>query len=112
MMTGNAPTPPEAMPLHQRRALLAAAYGHGQAIAQLAIIGQSDDALAAYVAQHPDISEVRVDTGSRLTFAEVVDWQITLDHGGRILGYSQSGYGPLMERLGIDFSGAPYRPGN
>lgn len=100
------------LPMPKRRALLAAAYGHGQAIAQLTVVGQSFDALAAYLADHPEISESTFESGARLTFAEVVQWDITVDEDGIVRGWSQTGYSPLMELLGINFAGHPYVAGH
>ncbi len=112
MNSGAASWRPDAMTLEEKRALLAAAYGHGQAITKLIVIGESDAALNAYVEKSPEIVQSSSEHGTRLTFAELVYWDITLDTDRVVRGYSQSGYHPLMECLGIDFSGAPYVEGD
>ncbi len=111
-MNAGMPHRPDAMPLEDRKAVLARAYGHGQAIHELAVIGASYAALGRYVAVSDDLAENANEHGKRLSFADVVTWDVTLDNDQTILGFSQSGYGPLMEQLGIDFSGAPYEAGN
>lgn len=111
-MNESLPCDPNGMALHKRRALLATAYAHGQAIVQLAAIGESIAALEAYVARQGDLALSSTPSGIRLTFDDCVWWDITIGESGRILGTSQSGYAPLMEKLGIDFSGASYVAGN
>lgn len=111
-MIGPLPDRPEAMPLEDRKALLARAFGHGQAITQLATIGESYAALERYVSASNNVSESDIGDGKRLTFTEVVHWDVTLDAEGTILGFSQSGYGKLMAKLGIDMAGEPYLEGD
>lgn len=111
-MNDSVPSNPAEMAQQERRAWLATAYSHGQAIIQLASIGGNIAALDAYIARQGDLTLRPTPSGIRLTFDDCVWWDITVGEGGMILGTSQSGYTPLMEKLGIDFSGAPYVAGN
>ncbi|MCR2835277.1 hypothetical protein [Parerythrobacter lacustris] len=111
-MNEGQPNDPNGMALHERRALLATAYAHGQAISQLALVGDNMAAIEAYVGRQQELTVSQAPAGILLTFDDCVWWEITVGAGGTILGTSQSGYTPLMEKLGIDFSGAPYVAGN
>lgn len=111
-MNEGTPNDLHGMSLDERRAWLATAYSHGQAIVQLTSIGDNIASLEAYVARQDDLALSPTSLGIRLTFDDCVWWDITVGEGGTILGTSQSGYTPLMEKLGIDFSGAPYVAGN
>lgn len=101
-----------AMPIEERRALLARAYDHGQTILELTVIGKSYSSLESYVGSCDDLEQSDTENGKKLTFADVVSWEITLDDELTILGYSQSGYGPLTKLLAVDFSGASFEAGN
>lgn len=107
-MSDDASAGTAAMPLEDRKVLLEAAFQHGETLQRLAVFGESYAKLSDYVAAHNDITETLTPHGCRLTFAKVVYWEVTVDEQGIVQGIFQSGYGPLMALLGIDFSGAPF----
>ena len=96
----------------EKLAYLERAAHHGKALRPLLAVGASLEPLEAYVAQQPDLAAERTGDGLRIRYGELVRWDVTLGEDDRIEGYGASGYGPLMEALGIDFSGRPYIAGN
>lgn len=88
---------------------LLTAAKHGEAINKMLKIGAPAAGLRDYVEQAKDLSLTETDENRIiLRFGDLVNWIITLDQNDAIQGYGFSGYGDLMEELGIDFAGAPY----
>jgi hypothetical protein len=96
----------------EKLAYLERAAHHGEALRSLLAVGGSVEPVYAYVAAHPVLSCERAGADLAIRYGELVRWDVTLGEGDRIEGYGASGYGPLMEALGIDFSGRPYTAGN
>ena len=96
----------------EKLAYLERAARHGEALRLLLAVGASVEPVRVYVAEHPDLAAERAGGGLAIRYGELVRWNVTLGEGDRIEGYGASGYGPLMEALGIDFSGRPYVAGN
>jgi hypothetical protein len=101
--------------LDERKRVLDRAFALGKSITGQAAIGRTYPSLDHYVHMQPDLAEERTPHGVRIKYLHAVydgavSWDITLDGSGVILGHSQSGYGPLMELMGIDGSGQPLRP--
>jgi len=96
----------------EKLAFLERAARHGEALRPLFAIGAAPEPIHAYLAANPDLAVERSASGLAIRYGTLVRWDVTLDQGDRIEGYGASGYGPLMEALGIDFSGRPYIAGN
>lgn len=91
-------------------AYLLAAAKHGKAINKMLKVGVSAAGLRDYVEQAKELSLTETDENRIiLRFGDLVNWVVTLDQNDAIQGYGFSGYGDLMEELGIDFAGAPYQ---
>jgi hypothetical protein len=96
----------------EKLAYLERAARHGEALRSLLDVGATVEPVEAYVAEQPDLAAERAGGGLAIRYGEQVRWDVTLGEGDRIEGYSASGYRPLMEALGIDFSGRPYFAGD
>lgn len=92
-------------------AYLQRGYALGQSLRPLLAAGAALQPVLDYIAAHPELTAER--TGRRLAirYGALVRWDATLEDG-RIAGHGASGFGPLMEALGIDFGGNPYQAGN
>jgi hypothetical protein len=104
---GDLPTEPDA-----KLAMLKRAFEIGKRIGALARVGAPAGPLQVYLAGQPELT---VEEGPRRLTARHpgnVRWEVRVGPDGRIEGMGSSGFGPLMEALGIDFSGAPYTAGN
>ena len=96
----------------EKLAYLERAARHGEALRPLLAVGATVEPVRVYVAEHPDLAVERAGDGLAIRYGELVRWDVTLGEGDRIEGYGATGYRPLMEALGIDFSGRPYVAGN
>ena len=93
-------------------ACLERAARHGEGLRPLLVVGAPVGPVAAYVADHPDLAAERDGNTLAIRYGDLVRWNVMLGEGDRIEGHGASGYGRLMEALGIDFSGRPYIAGN
>jgi hypothetical protein len=96
----------------EKLAYLKATAQHGDAITGLIESGAPASVLLDYDAGPVEISAVRAPNFLIVRLGPHVEWKTTLDEDDKAAGYSFSGYGVLMEALGIDFSGRPYVAGD
>lgn len=73
-------------------------------------IGEDTRALRDFAHGRGDVSLDEKPGELVLRLVKRVSWHITLDRGGRIIGYRFDGLTDLMEEIGIDFSGNDFMP--
>ena len=93
-------------------ALLQAAAAWGDRLRPLLVVGSPADRLRDIAASEGGVALTEREDGLSIRFGAHVRWDVVLDDKDMVAGHSASGYGGLIDALGVDFAGRPHVPGD